>query len=60
LEIDLRNRYHTYMQRISVGLFKNLGTKIKAASNETLAPSLAEADAILAKFGFVDAELLAA
>lgn len=60
MEIDLRNRYHTHMQRISVGLLKNLGTKLKANSNEMLAPSLAEADAILNQFGYADRELLAA
>jgi hypothetical protein len=48
------------MRRISVGLLNHLGTKIKANSNEMLAPSLAEADAILAKYGYADAELLAA
>jgi hypothetical protein len=49
------------MRRISVGLLNHLRTKTNANfNNEELAPSLAEADAILNQFGYVDAELLAA
>jgi len=48
------------MRRTPVGLLNHLEQKIKANSNEMLAPSLAEADAILNQFGYADRELLAA
>ena len=42
-----------------VGLVKSAGQKLNANSNE-FAPSVAEADAILAAFGYQDAEALLA
>ena len=45
-----------------VGLFKILSKKLNANSNidMELAPSIAEADEILAKYGYVEEELLMA
>ena len=42
-----------------VGLVKSAGQKLNANSNE-FAPSVAEADAILESFGFVDSDALLA
>ena len=45
---------------MTVGLFKKLSKNLNANNDVDMAPSLAEADAILAKFGWAEEAAMAA